>query len=330
MYRVLFLARPDLFKIKAGDTVQIKNIKKYLEKIGVNVDISLDLRPDLHGVDLVHCFNILRVETMAVQVENIINKQLPLIITPIYWNMMEYLSIYKPDKLKLWKEWQILRTEILNYADLILPNAYKEWNLLKNDFSLEKPYGILFNGVDTAFYSNHNKRSRYGILSVGRIHSRKNQLALIKALKDTNIPLIFVGDSNEPAYYNECLSVAEDNPNIRFYNGVDEKALIPFYKFCKVHVLPSWYDTPGLVNLEAGLAGCNLVTTEKGTAEEYFQNLAYYCDPADIVDIRNKVLMAYNYPVNRKLSIHILNNFTWPKIVEYLKKIYSALLTQHI
>lgn len=330
MCKILFLARPDLFRIKAGDTVQIKSIMKHLQQIGVKVNISLDLRPDLHGVDLVHCFNVLRVETMSVQVENIVKKKIPLIITPIYWNMTEYLTIYKPDKLKSWKEKQILRTEVLSCADLILPNAYLEWNLIKRDFSLEKDYRILFSGVDTYFYCNKNTGNRYGVLSVGRIHSRKNQLALIKALKDTNIPLIFVGDKNESTYYKECLSAASANPNIRFYNGIEEKALVPYYQHSKVHVLPSWYDTPGLVNLEAGLAGCNLVSTEKGTAQEYLQNLAYYCNPADLEDIRNKVLMAYNNPVSQKLARHILNSFTWSEIAKSLKKIYSVFLSQDI
>lgn len=330
MCKILLLARPDLFRIKAGDTVQIKNIMKHLQQIGVNVNISLDLRPDLYGVDLVHCFNILRVETMAVQIENIIKKKLPLIITPIYWNMTEYLTIFKPDKLKTWEEKQILRTDVLNSANLVLPNAYLEWNLLKRDFLLEKPYRVIFNGVDNCFCINQNTAARYGILSVGRIHSRKNQLALINALKDTKIPLIFVGDSNEPSYYKDCLSAASNNPNIRFYNGVEEKALVSFYQHSKVHVLPSWYDTPGLVNLEAGLAGCNLVTTEKGTALEYLQNLAYYCNPAVLEDIRNKVLMAYKHPVSEKLSRHILNNFTWPEIAKSLKKIYSVFLSQYI
>ncbi|NLM97765.1 MAG: glycosyltransferase family 4 protein [Halanaerobiaceae bacterium] len=330
MCKILFLARPDLFRIRAGDTVQIKSIKKHLEGIGVNVDISLDLRPDLHGVDLVHCFNILRIETMAVQVENIVKKKLPLIITPIYWNMSEYLSVFKPDKLKNWAEKQILRGEILNCADLILPNAYQEWDLLKKDFALEKPFSVVFNGVDEFFYIKQNTGIRHGILSVGRIHSRKNQLALIRALKDTEIPLTFVGDNNDPAYYKECLAAASANPNIRFYGGVEEKELLSFYKYYKVHVLASWYDTPGLVNLEAGLAGCKLVTTEKGTAREYLQDLAFYCNPADHEDIRNKVLAAYNAPVSDKLSIHILNNFTWSRIVKSLKKIYSLFLSQYI
>lgn len=329
MYKVLLLARPDLFRIKAGDTIQIQSLKEAMESSGIQVDISLDLKPDPSSYDLVHCFNILRIDTILEQVNSILKYKKPIIITPIYWNMLEYLSVYKSDKIKLWQEKQKIRKKLLNYADLIIPNAYMEWELLKKDFAVEKPYKIIPNGVNSIFYQE-KKNTRYGLLSVGRIHSRKNQLSLIEAIKGDNIPLIFIGDNNEPVYYKKCFEAAQNYPNIKFYRGVDQKNLVRFYCHSKVHILTSWYDTPGLVNLEAGLAACNLVTTERGSTREYFKDYAYYCDPSDIKDIRKQVLKAYHKNINNDLSQYIYKNYTWSKIGKDLLKIYSEFITQII
>lgn len=329
MFKVLFLARTDLERIKAGDTIQIRNLMSVLKEKGAKVDICLDLRPDPSGYDLVHCFNILRVENVASQLDGVINKKVPIIITPIYWNMEEYLKKMKPDKLKKWKKKQTLRKEVLMYADMILPNAHLEWELIKKDFKLNKPYQVIYNGVDKSFYNKINT-TRHGVISVGRIHSRKNQLSLIKAMKGTGISLTFVGDSNEREYYQECITAASSFPNIRFHKGVEKKALISLYKQSKVHVLTSWYDTPGLVNLEAGVSGCNLVTTNRGTAREYLNNYAYFCDPDNITQIREMVLKAYYSGHNNQLANHILFNYTWDKVGKDLLKIYSEITGYNI
>ncbi len=324
MFKVLFLARSDLDRIKAGDTIQINCLKSVLEKKGVKVDICLDLRPDPCGYDLVHCFNILRIDNAASQLYSINDRKIPIIITPIYWNMEEYLIKMKPDKIEKWIEKQSLRKEVLKCADLIIPNAHIEWELLKKDFNLNQEYRVIYNGVDMSFY-NKIKTKRHGIISVGRIHSRKNQLSLIEAVKGTGISLTFVGDNNERKYYKECLAAANNFSNIRFHRGVEKDTLIKLYRQSKVHVLSSWYDTPGLVNLEAGLSGCNLVTTNRGTAKEYLNDYAYYCDPDNIPQIKEVVSRAYYRVSNNELANHILLNYTWNKVGEDLSKIYSEI-----
>lgn len=329
MLKVLFLARPDLDRIKAGDTIQIRNLMSVLKKKGVKVDINLDLRPDLDGYDLVHCFNILRIENTAKQIYSIAAKEIPIVITPIYWNMEEYLRKIKPNKIKKWVEKQYLRKEVLKYADIIVPNAEIEWKLLKNDFCLNKPYRIIYNGVDECF-RYHNEGPKNGIISVGRIHSRKNQLMIIKALKGIGVPVTFIGDSNDANYYKQCVLAANSTNNIRLHRAVEKKELSKIYKQSKVHILASWYDTPGLVNLEAGLAGCNIVSTNRGTAREYLKDYAYYCNPDNINQIRAKVLEAYKKPLKSELINHIHSNYTWNKVGDELLKIYIEITSNYI
>ncbi len=329
MFKVLFTARTDLNRIKAGDTIQINCLKSVLEEKGVKVDVCLDLWPDPCGYDLVHCFNILRINNTATQLFSVIDSKVPIVITPIYWNMKEYLNKMKPDKIKKWKKQQAIRRELLRCADMILPNAHIEWKLLKKDFNLNQEYRIIYNGVDISFY-NEKKTTRHGIISVGRIHSRKNQLSLIEAMKGSGISVTFVGDNNEHKYYKECIAAASPFSNIRFHRGVKKESLIRLYRQSRVHALTSWYDTPGLVNLEAGLSGCNLVTTNRGTAKEYLNDYAYYCDPDNIAQIKEMVIRAYYRVSDNKLANHILLNYTWDKVGEDLTKIYSEIMGYNI
>lgn len=329
MIKVLFLVRPDLNKIKAGDTVQVKSLKAALERLGLDIDISCEQQPDLKKYDLVHSFNLLRIEVTGGQCRWVKEQGKPLILTPIYWNMEEYLKNQRPDQLTWWKQSQKERKEVLKLADLIVPNAEEEWQQLKRDFQLDLPYRIIYNGVDPIFFSQNDRFERVNIISVGRIHSRKNQLQLINALKGTGLPLLFVGDINDPNYYRHCLRAAEGE-KITFLKGMAQSSLVKIYQQARVHVMVSWYDTPGLVNLEAGLAGCNLVITNRGTAREYFQDLALYCDPVNPKEIREKVLKAYQVPLNKSLARYIFNHFTWNKIAQKTVAIYTEFLSQFI
>ncbi len=96
-----------------------------------------------------------------------------------------------------------------------------------------------------------------------------------------------------------------------------------------MHVLPSWFETTGLSSLEAAAMGCNLVITRKGDTEEYFGDMAYYCEPDDISSIREAVLNAYSAPKNPKLKDHILENYTWNKTAEQTLNAYKTVLNTY-
>ena len=114
--------------------------------------------------------------------------------------------------------------------------------------------------------------------------------------------------------------------HVKFLPRFTHEKLASAYAAAKVHILASWFDTPGLVNLEAGLAGCNLVVSIQGTAGEYFNDLVWYCSPNDPKTITASVLEAYHSPQVDDLESHILRNFTWPQIGDATVKAYHKLL----
>jgi glycosyltransferase involved in cell wall biosynthesis len=151
-------------------------------------------------------------------------------------------------------------------------------------------------------------------------------LRLIKALKNSNIPLVLIGAANDPKYLRVCKR--EANEQVLFIDHLPQRELASAYKVAKAHVLASWYDTPGLVSLEAGLLGCNLISTNRGSAREYFQDLAWYCDPEDMDSIRSATFQAYNSEYNSKLKERILNNFTWEITAQKTVEAYRYLMNR--
>src|SRR5262249_2494755 len=105
------------------------------------------------------------------------------------------------------------------------------------------------------------------------------------------------------------------------------------YAAARVHVLPSWSETCGLVNLEAALAGCSVVAGTLGYEVEYLGDLAYYCDPADLASIETAVRTAWDEHARsakrrRQLRQRILTHFTWEKAAEATFQAYCRVLSE--
>lgn len=323
-------ARPDLLKLPAGDTIQVIKTKAALEKMGVAIDLDLSLNPDLADYQLLHCFNMTLIDSLKTQVENGRQQGCPIVLSPVYWNMEEFFKFNSLNKLAWWKQGMEARKEVLDKVQLILPNSKSEMCQLKMDFKCDTPFQVVYNGVDSSFYRARPEDfiNEYGltdfILCVGRVCQRKNQLTVIEALKETGLPMVFIGDIFDATYHRKCLKLGGEQ--VRFLPRFPHEKLASAYAAAKVHILASWFDTPGLVNLEAGITGCNLVVSNRSTAQEYFHDLVWYCSPNDPTTITTNVLEAYHSPQIDDLQSHILRNFTWHQIGEATLEAYNKLL----
>ena len=54
------------------------------------------------------------------------------------------------------------------------------------------------------------------------------------------------------------------------------------YIKCKSFAVPSWFETTGLVYLEAVVAGCTSVVASGDRAFEYLDKNGIYCDPGSL------------------------------------------------
>lgn len=361
-------SRGDLFERYGGDTVQMERTRAQLKELGVRVDISVELEPDLTDYDLVHLFNIARVQETHLQYLNARGQGKPIALSPIYQDLKEYnrrgryglakvvhtlirdeeLTEYaknifrrfsNPRQKKILKlqrrvGYRDQQKEVLNQVDVLLPNSRMEMDRIETDFGVKNRYRVIPNGVEMALVdaSPDDFVTRYAlrdfVLCAGRIESLKNQLSLIRALRNSGLTLILVGEINpyHKLYGKRVLREVRKSRNVFYFSGLVQKELASAYAAARVYVQPSWFETTGLASLEAGLAGCNVVTTDRGYTKEYFKNYAWYCDPADIFSIRDTVLEAYDSPKRGELRKRILQNYTWNRAAEETLKVYQEIL----
>ncbi|NLM37374.1 MAG: glycosyltransferase family 4 protein [Firmicutes bacterium] len=331
--KVLMQNRSSVFRMVAGDSVQMNKTREALRQLGVEVEVKTQPTSDFTGYDLVHLFNIIPIEETYQFYQGAKRYGIPIVLSPIYCDPKEFLVNINNERkdyfLAWWAKTNPLRQEILDGVDLLLPNGLVELELLQKEYKLMTPARFIPNGVDPLFYYANPEKfiRRFGIkdfvLCVGRICRRKNQLSLIKAARSLNQQVVLVGPINDYQYYQACRQEGEGQ--VRFLGGLTQGWVASAYAACSVHALPSWYETPGLVNLEAGLAGCKLVTTDRGTAREYLGEMAWYCSPEPF-SVRDALRKALYSPPLPGLREHILANYTWDRVARLTLEAYQEVL----
>lgn len=351
---MLMQIRKNAFELTGGDTVQMLKTKEALERIGVQVDVSTDLRPDVSAYDVVHLFNLTRVQETYIQAKNAAEHRKPIALSTIYWPISEFeksaaigmrgflgrhLSANAMERLKAIGKYLLndergegakfliahnytdMQREILELSDVCLPNASTEMTKIKEELHFETdnvvvvPNAVDVQSIAAAHSETANDYVKYKdwLVCVGRIDVRKNQMALIDAVEDSSYHLLIVGKRSPGhiEYANKVIERVNANSNMEYIEKIPNEDMYKLYKQCRVSILPSWFETPGLASLEAAAMGCNIVVSPKGTTRDYFGDDAYYCDVQDPQSIRRCIDMAYAHEDNGDLANKILLEYTW-------------------
>jgi glycosyltransferase involved in cell wall biosynthesis len=343
--KVLFNTSPEAFKNPGGGEVQLLKTKEELEKLDIEVAIYSE-GTNVSDFDLLHNFNIHR-DTFPV-IQKAFDAKIPVAISTIYWPSLKYSLLWNKG---IGKKTKAIAVELINRldfmgissvkktlrkADLLLPNSEAEKKIVSGYFGVKKEKIIpIVNGVDERFKDANPKEfeKKFNlkdfVLYVGRIEERKNVLSLIRAMNGINEKLVIIGKVKQGSekYFEQCRK--EAGKNIVFLDAIPHESslLESAYAACKVFALPSWYETPGLAALEAGLAGANIVVTREGCTKEYFNEFASYANPANLEEIREKIKTEIGKPKGKELQEHILKNFLWKNTAVQTKKAYESLLT---
>lgn len=226
------------------------------------------------------------------------------------------------------------RRRLYHAADLLLPNSQAEAEQLMRLF--EAPAAkirVVPNGADPRFAdadpSLFRRRFRGGdfVLCVGRIEPRKNQLGLIRALADSPLRLVIVGDAvpEHEAYADRCRRAAGANVSFLPRLAHDDPLLASAYAACACAALVGWFETPGLAALEAAMTGAPLVVPRGGCAHEYFGPAAEYADGDDPQEIRAAVRRAVARGRDVVTAQMICDQFTWRRTAEITAEAYATL-----
>ncbi len=227
--------------------------------------------------------------------------------------------------------------KVISGVDCLLPQSYMDIEKEAEDFNLNKDslyYRKVVNGVNFEHFDQDNEQDYFPelkkdsfVLCAARIEPVKNQLLLVRSLKETGLKLLLVGSVNKyhKKYANRVLSElgSMDGDYLGF---VSIPELVSLFRKAKVHVLPSWFETCGISSLEAGYGGCNVVSTDRGYVREYLRDFAWYCDPSDMVSIRSATLQAYEADKRTNFAEFIKENYSWQRAATQTLEAYEQVL----
>ena len=342
-------------EIPGGHRVQMERTAAALRDLGGEVQEHLGPdEPD--GIwDVVHGFQLGPHEGAAMRARGI-----PVVISTIYWGL-SYTSSHGVERvtardalgrgrrglrylgaslrgredltrLSLQESADDLdRLRAWSMAEMLLPNAEGEARHIRDDLGVLTDAVVVPNAIDAEMFAPGFTKDREPgtVLCVGRIEPHKNQLGTIRALHGLpGVTLTVIGPPHphHRAYYDECRRAATGN--VTLLPGIDHTELPALYARHHTHVLATWYETTGLVSLEAAASGCTVVTTDRGHAREYFGAEARYCDPADPESIRRSVRAALADEPSLSLLERIQERYTWAHTAEQTLSAYKSVLAR--
>ena len=333
-----FLFFPPTLWTPGGGETQLIKTKEALEQLGVQVEL-FDIWSRKRDYDIMHVFgSTYQLSDFVVTAKRLGMK---VVVSPI---------IYTDKPMWKWKVWRQIdrllpvptvytyRQRIYEAADVLLPGSHAEAVQLHANFRVPmKKMSVILNAADKGFAEASADQfvKKFGlkdfVLMSGRISRHKGQLRLIQALAGQGIELVFIGqmDPDDPGYFSQFQQACENKTWVHYLGFIDDlEVLASAYAATRVHALPSFGECPGLVSLEAGLAGANIVAVKNPTVYDHLGDEAFYCKPRSISSIRRTVLAAYNAPRNERLRQRLLNGFTWEVVAQKIMNIYRDLLDE--
>ena len=217
-----------------------------------------------------------------------------------------------------------------SYKDFVLDNFVKEVD--KNE--IEKKCEVIPNGIED-FWIENIPVNRKDLLKIGEVHlihasridKNKNintSIEITKELRERGINsfINIVGDGAEKQ---KLIEKYRDLDYVKFHEKATKDMLIKYYDNSDILIMPSRYETFGLVYPEAMSRGLPIVYTKNQGFDKYFEDgvVGYpieYNNVEEGIKAILSILENYNNISNNCIENSKL--FSWNKISKEYKNIY--------
>ena len=194
------------------------------------------------------------------------------------------------------------------------------------------PNGVGINESPSAISTSPQRVDRF--VFVGRLHPVKGLIPIIHALKNTEkkVYLDIIGDGPQRTELEELIEALDLTDQVRLlgsYTNSSVQLLLPHYIGL---VLPSVYESQGIVLLEANLKGIPVVATDLPSIREsiiHGKN-GLLCDlqrPEEFVEAM--IYLQENSIVAKKMGLigqaWVKENYNWSKIADLTINLYHQL-----
>lgn len=346
--RILIHPRPAAPVNRGGDWLHLQAVVQPLRALGVETEVSTDADVALDEFDLVLIWNAVEPPLALPYFFNAWRQKKHAALMPIYWRLERLWSVDAQvrgmDANDAMREMERLQRQVylarlnilLRGADLLTPNSGSEAGLIQREYGVPpERLRVCHYGTTTEFAHGEAKRFRAlvdadeFVLSVGQIGPRKNQLNLIRALRDVPHSLVLLGDDEHPAYAQQCRKEAKKNrAPVHFVPRQAQTVAADAYAAARAHAIVSIYDVGPLVALEAAVAGVPQVVTTECSMQDYLTAPTVFVDPEDLNGIARGVESVWNAPRDNTLGKQLLERWTWQGAAQELYASLEWMLAQ--
>ena len=331
----------------SGLGYQFRETTAALAAQGVSITLAQDANTTRQ--DVIHLFDAPDIFTNLQSFVRARALAAPIVVNPIYWNPDRFykeglLQADPPQGASAELEQQLrdarqnaeraIQRVVFRHSAVLIAMSPSEANLLERDFGVDRERICLATDGVNSMFANAKPDAfvaKYGardfVFCAARIEIRKNQLSLVRALRDESVTLVFAGEALAPSYRALCETAAQGGRlRVLFLPALAPDELASAYTAARVHALASWCDCAPFTPLEAVLANCSLAMSSESGARDYLENDAHYFDPADLRGIRDAVRAALDTPPSNTLRERLLQNCTWTRCAEQTRDTYNHAL----
>lgn len=326
--RVTHVVRFDAGLYSGGGEIQAERTADALRQLGVEVIPFSPTQRDFG--DLVHFFgNFDYFDDVASRLK------VPYVVSPIFVSPRTVRRLqWRRARQGVLGQFPKRTAALLRRARLLYTLTEHEEQTLVAYFGRDLPKMLRVpNGVEERFSQGDADafRARFGItepfvIHVGTLDASKNQLASIAAC-GSDIPLVIMGRENNAAYVERCRAAAGANVHILGSFPHDDPVLADALAAASVFVLPSYRELFPLSALEATVAGCHLVLSDRWGGEAIWGQDATFISPDDTAAMRKVIQERLVKP--RRTSEQTepyRRKYSWPHVAEQLLETYRQIL----
>lgn len=201
---------------------------------------------------------------------------------------------------------------------------------------------VVYQGCHASFKENQSKEfieitakkfnlPKRFILNVGTIEERKNLLSIVKAVNETEIPLVVVGKKTD--YFKKVQKFITKNKlenQIYFLENVSMEELAAIYKLADIFVYPSFFEGFGIPVIEALFSKTVTITSNTSCLPEAGGSDSVYIDPKNYLDLQSKIKFLWDSESERNRradkGFEFVQKFNDQVIAEKLMKLYVSVL----
>lgn len=340
--RVLLCTNQTLSMPGGGMRTQVLKTEQYLTRLGIQTErFSAWKHYQWDTIDIVHVFvsdmtNYFLLSSLP--------KESCIVISPIIDKTYNWPKIRILEELSGILPKQVLtsyRSHQLAFrkARAVISRSSDEYTKLQKGFkvNVNKIFTVPC-GVDSEYIEAKpdlfidRYSSKDFVLYVGQIgNPRKNLTRLLRVARQLKeVEFVLIGPILATREGHMILNLSQMLPNVRVLGPLPAEFVKSAFAAAHTLVLPSVIEGVGLVTLEAGLAGAQIVVTPHGGPRDYLGDHVIYVNPQSEESIRKGLVTSLNRPKDNLLREYIFHNYLWENVTRKLVDVYETALVNKV